>query len=94
MVTETCVYMFLCICRYWPLVKYIPHLPGEEEAVLLNAVRDWGTLLGRRAGGGYIHSCICYFCIIWGPIDLSCLLCDFPSLNNFFLHSLHRKSVD
>ena len=86
--------MFFCICRYWLLVKYIPHLPGEEEAVLLNAVRDWGTLLGRRAGGGYIHSCICYFCIIWGPIDLSCLLCDFPSLNNFFLHSLHRRSVD
>ena len=50
MVTETCVYMFLCICRYWPLVKYTPYLPGEEEAVPLKAVRGWGTLLGGGVG--------------------------------------------
>ena len=53
-----------------------------------------GNSAGEEGWVGYIHSCICYFCIIWGPIHLSCLLCDFPSLNNFFLYSLHRKSVD
>ena len=42
--------MFLSICRYWPLVKYTPYLPGEEEAVPLKAVRGCGTLLGGGVG--------------------------------------------